>query len=164
MAKFQQKYEATESNQPRTPEQQLWISVLTKAADDAIYTSDWREARMAINWFKDLTKDFKSVCGLAGYDPMYVYEKMKTPLKNREANMEMVRIGNRMYIKTTAITFKPRGKIYHSYYRQGKKRGPYKKKKKHLTGNSYYAAKRKKDPYYVKIGKLGGRPRLYNNV
>ena len=60
---------------------------------------------------------------------------------------------------------KPKGgKFYHAHYRLGKKRGKYKKKKKHLSGNSYYAAKRKKDPYYVRMGKLGGRPRIYNNV
>ena len=47
MVKFQQKFEKTESNQPRTPEQELWISVLSKAAHDAIYTSDWFEARKA---------------------------------------------------------------------------------------------------------------------
>jgi hypothetical protein len=47
MAKFQQKYEATESNLPPTPEQELWVSVLSKAAHDAIYTSDWREARIS---------------------------------------------------------------------------------------------------------------------
>ena len=31
-------------------------------------------------------------------------------------------------------------------------------------GNAYYKAKREKDAYYVKMGKLGGRPRMYNNV
>ena len=79
MAKFQQKYEQTESNQSRTPEQQLWISVLTKAADDAIYTSDWLESRKAIAWFRSKQKDFKAVCEYAGYNPDYVSFKMKGP-------------------------------------------------------------------------------------
>jgi hypothetical protein len=83
---------------------------------------------------------------------------MQRPLNEREQHMECVRSGVRLYVKGKRPT------IYHSHYRLGKKRGKYKKKKKHLTGNSYYAAKRKKDPYYVKMGKLGGRPRMYNNV
>ena len=73
MAKFQQKYEATESNLPLTPEQLLWVSVLSKAADDAMYTSDWRESKSAIAWFKSNSKDFKEVCEMAGYDPGYVW-------------------------------------------------------------------------------------------
>ncbi len=162
MAKYQQKFEKTESNQPRTPEQELWISVLSKAAHDAIYTSDWLEARKAIAWFKSKNKDFAEVCTFAGFNPEYVHYRMSKPISDRENHMQYVRTGNRFYIKDNP--YKPRGgKVYHSHYRLGKKRGPY-KKKKHLTGNSYYAAKRKKDPYYVKIGKLGGRPRMYNNV
>ena len=161
MAKYQQKFEKTESNQPRTPEQELWISVLSKAAHDAIYTSDWLEARRAIAWFKSKSKDFTEVCAFAGFDSDYVHSKMSKPILNRENHMQYVRTGNRFYIKDNP--YKPRGgKVYHSHYRLGKKRGPY--KKKHLTGNAYYKAKRKKDPYYVKMGKLGGRPRMYNGI
>ena len=162
MAKFQQKFEATESNQPKTPEQDLWMFVLSKAAHDAIYTSDWFEARKAIAWFKSNSEDFQEVCKLAGFNPAYVSWKMNKPLTNRENHMEYVKTGNRFYIK--GIIGLPRGgKVYHSHYRMGKKRGPY-KKKMHLTGNAYYKAKRKKDPYYVKMGKLGGRPRMYNGI
>ncbi len=50
MGKFQQKI-ATEVTDFDSPEQYLWTSVLSKAAHDAIYTSDWKEARIAINWF-----------------------------------------------------------------------------------------------------------------
>ena len=163
MAKFKQKFEATESNQVQTPEGYLWISVLCKAAHDAIYTSDWLEARKAIAWFKSNSKDFRAVCELAGFDPKYVLWKMVQPISNRESHMEYVKTGNRFYIKNNQGLCRG-GIVYHSHYRQGKKRGPYKKKKKHLTGNSYYAAKRKKDPYYVKMGKLGGRPRMYNGI
>jgi len=165
MAKFQQKYERTESNQPLTPEQYLWLSVLTKAADDAMYTSDWRESKSAIHWFRSGGEDFKDVCEMAGYDPGYVWEHIKSSIQKREAHMEWVRTGNRIYVKPNPDAPKRGGKLYHSYYRTGMKRGPYKKrKKKHLTGNAYYKAKRKKDPYYVKMGKLGGRPRMYNHV
>ena len=162
MAKFQQKIEKTESNQPRTPEQDLWMSVLSKAAHDAIYTSDWLEARKAIAWFKSNSRDFKEVCFFAGFNPEYVSSKMTTPILNRENHMQYVRTGNRFYIKDNQGLCRG-GMVYHSHYRMGKKRGPY-KKKKHLTGNAYYKDKRKKDSYYVRMGKLGGRPRMYNNV
>ena len=162
MARFIQSL-ATERDDITTPEHYLWISVLSKAAHDAMYSSDWLESRKAIAWFKANRADFKEVCRMAGRNPEYVYTRMLKPLEEREAHMKWVRSGNRYYVKAT----EPLGnglKVYHSHYRTGIKRGPYKKKKKHLTGNSYYAAKRKKDPYYVKMGKLGGRPRMYNNV
>jgi len=84
--------------------------------------------------------------------------------------MEWTKTGQHYYVKNNQGL--PRGgKVFHTHYRGSRlhykphsPRGPYKKKKKHLTGNAYYAAKRKKDPYYVKMGKLGGRPRLYNGI
>jgi len=169
MAKFQQKYEQTESNQSKTPEQDLWTSVLSKAAHDAIYSSDWFESRRAIEWFKANRADFKEVCRMAGRNPEYVYLKMQKPLEEREAHMEWIKTGQRYYVKDNQGL--PRGgKVYHTHYRGSRlnykphsPRGVY-KKRKHLTGNAYYAAKRKKDPYYVKMGKLGGRPRLYNGI
>ena len=95
MAKFKQKFEATESNQPRTPEQDLWTSVVSKAAHDAIYTTDWLEARKAIAWFKSKSEDFEEVCELAGLNHEYVYQRMLKPLRERENHMEYVRTGNR---------------------------------------------------------------------
>ena len=162
MGIFQQKY-ITEQEDTTTPEHTLWISVLSKAAHDAIFTSDWTEARKAMNWFKDKGSGFREVCELAGRDPNYVYSHIINKILEREKYMIAIRNGNRVYVKDNP--YKPRGgKVYHSHYRAGQKRGPYKKKKKHLSGNSYYAAKRKKDPYYVKIGKFGGSPRLYDRV
>ena len=163
MAKFQQKY-ATEQEDTTTPEHYLWTSVLSKAAHDALYSSDWFESRQAISWFKSQRADFKEVCELAGKDPNYVYTHIIKKIKDREAHMQWIRTGQRYYVKDNQGLCRG-GIVYHSHYRQGMKRGPYKKKKKHLTGNAYYKAKRqKKDPYYVKIGKLGGRPRMYNHV
>ena len=73
--------------------------------------------------------------------------------------MHCVRTGNRYYVENN-IGLPRGGKVYHSHYRMGKKRGPYNvKKKKGKVGSP-----RKKDPYYVTIGKKGGRPRMYNNV
>ena len=56
-----------------------------------------------------------------------------------------------------------------SHYRQGPKRKKGRPKKKHLMGNAYYAAKagkemKKRSLHYQKIGKKGGRPRIYNVV
>ena len=163
MGKFQQKYLRTEEEVKHSPEHELWISVLSKAAHDALYSSDWLESRKALEWFKAQRADFREVCELAGKDPNYVYTHIIKKIKDREAHMEYVKTGNRFYVKDNQGLCRG-GIVYHSHYRHGRKRGPYKKKKKHLSGNSYYAAKRKKDPYYVKMGKLGGRPRMYNNV
>ena len=84
MARFKQKFEATESNQAPTPEQILWGSVLSKAAHDAIYTSDWLEARKAISWFKSQGKDFRDVCEYAGRNPKYVHDKLIKEVMKRE--------------------------------------------------------------------------------
>ena len=163
MGKFQQKYLRTEEEVKHSPEHELWISVLSKAAHDALYSSDWFESRKALEWFKAQRADFREVCELAGKDPNYVYTHIIKKIKDREAHMEYVKTGNRFYVKDNQGLCRG-GIVYHSHYRHGRKRGPYKKKKRHLSGNSYYAAKRKKDPYYVKMGKLGGRPRMYNHV
>ena len=162
MGKFQQKYR-TEQEDTTSPEHYLWVSVLSKAAHDALYSSDWMESRQAIKWFKAQRADFRKVCELAGKDPNYVYTHIIKKITEREAHMQWIKTGQRYYVKDNQGLCRG-GIVYHSHYPQGYKRGPYKKKKKHLTGNSYYAAKRKKDPYYVRIGKLGGRPRIYNHV
>jgi len=143
MARFHQKFERTEPESPTTPEQELWMSVLSKAAHDAVYVSDWFEARKAISWFKSKSDDFKQVCSFAGFNPEYVYQKMIKPISYRENHMESVRNGNRLYIKDS-INFS---------LENIKTRG--RPKKKHLTGNAYYKAKREE---------LEGRPRRYNNV
>ena len=159
---FRQKH-ATEQEDITSPEHYLWTSVLSKAAHDALYSSDWFESRKALEWFKAQREDFRKVCELAGRDPNYVYTHIIKKIKKREAHMEFIKTGQRYYVKDNNGLCRE-GIVYHSHYRHGKKRGPYKKKKKHLSGNSYYAAKRKKDPYYVKMGKLGCRPRMYNHV
>ena len=170
MAKFQQKY-ATEKEDTTTPEHYLWVSVFSKAAHDALYSSDWFESRKALEWFKAQRSDFREVCALAGKDPNYVYTHIIKKIKDREAHMEWIKTGQRYYVKNNNGV-PTGGKVFHSYYRSNYKphspKGPYKKrgrpKKKHLMGNAYSKAKREKDAYYVKMGKLGGRPRMYNNV
>ena len=169
----------TNSDKYKTPEQDLWICVLSKAAHDAIFSSDWFESKRAIEWFKANRADFKEVCRMAGRNPAYVFKKMVKPIKERESNMEWVRTGQRYYVKDN-VGLPRGGKVFHSHYRGSRlnykphsPRGVYKKrgrpKKKHLTGNSYYAAKaakemKKKNIYYQGMGAKGGRPRIYNVV
>ena len=69
------------------PEHDLWTCVLSKAAHDAIYCSDWRESRLAIAWFKAGRKDFRDVCEYAGREPKYVQRAMQHPIKKREKEM-----------------------------------------------------------------------------
>jgi len=162
MTIFDQKH-ATEQEDTTSPEHYLWVSVLTKAAHDALYSSDWRESRHAIEWFKRKSSNFRKVCEYAGKSPEYVYQKMIEQIRKRELEMESVRHGNRIYVKNNERF------NFHSHYRGGSlhnrrlgfKRGKYKVKKKKLTGNSYYKERRKKDPVAVMRGSKGGRPRLY---
>ena len=70
-----------------TPEHELWVTVLSKAAHDALYCSDWRESRLAISWFKTGGANFKKVSEYAGREPDYVHKMMELPIKRREKEM-----------------------------------------------------------------------------
>ena len=145
----------TEAVEPDTPEHHLWVSVLTKAAHDALYSSDWREARIAMEWFKRKSLNFTKVCEYAGKSPEYVYQKMIEQIEKRENHMESIRSGNKVYVKD-ALELRRGGKVFHTYYRQsGYKRGPYNKEKRKV------GRPRKKDPRMVLRGSKGGRPKLY---
>ena len=142
------------------PEKDLWIAVLCRAALDAfnrppslnmavkanrthqnIYSLDRDQAR---HFFMDGGFHFNLICEMAGRNPEYVQQKArKLLLRQNGWNVDV------------PIT---------SHYRQGPKR---KYKKNHLTGNTYYAAKaakemKKRNLYYQRMGKKGGRPRIYN--
>ena len=68
----------------KEPEHKLWISVLTKAVDDAFQGNDFGEALKAINWIKHDGGDFKNVCQMAGRSPEYVRERILQSLLERE--------------------------------------------------------------------------------
>ena len=87
MTKMDLQYLTREINEAGTPEHDLWTCVLSKAAHDAIYCTDWRESRMAISWFKAGGFNFRKVCELAGRDPAYVHRVMELPIKRREKEM-----------------------------------------------------------------------------
>ena len=68
----------------KEPEHKLWISVLSKAVDDAFQGNDFGEALKAINWIKRAGVDFKKVCQMAGRSPEYVRERILQTLLERE--------------------------------------------------------------------------------
>ena len=68
----------------KEPEQKLWISVLSKAVDDAFQGNDFGEALKSINWIKRAGGDFKKVCQMAGRSPEYVRERILQTLLERE--------------------------------------------------------------------------------
>ena len=130
----------------RMPEEKLFTAVLSQAAHDAFSTHVGKLERDAARaFFMNKGKRFRDICDLAGREPQYVHEKVRSRiLKANGWNMdESLR---KMYRQSSAR----------------RKRGRY--KKKHLTGNAYYAAKEKKNFYYEGIGKKGGRPRMYNKI
>jgi len=68
----------------KEPEENLWTAVLSKAADDALYTTDFREALLSINWFETGGRDFRNVCQYAGRDHAYVFKKISKQVKERK--------------------------------------------------------------------------------
>ena len=76
-----------EINEEGTAEHDLWTCVLSKAAHDALYCTDWRESRMAISWFKTGGFNFRTVCELAGREHEYVQRVMQHRIKKREHEM-----------------------------------------------------------------------------
>jgi len=149
------------------PEKDLWVAVLCRAVLDACkgppdldmtrpanithknhYHYDRDQAR---HFFMEGGPHFTLICEMAGRNPEYVQSRIKKVILRKEGwNVDV------------PIT---------SHYRQGRKRGKRKPKyrKKYLTGNTYYAAKagkemKKRNFHYQRIGKKGGRPRIYNVV
>ena len=147
----------TKQGNGETPEHYLWTSVLSKAAHDAIYASDWRESKLAIAWFKGKGVGFRKVCELAGRDPEYVYKRMVKPIIQREKHMTAIKTGSRIYVEKNSLlpVLRTGGKVYHSSYRglgwKHKSLRPVKKR----------GRPRKKDPKMVLQGSKGGRPKLY---
>ena len=58
---------------------ELWIGVLARAAEDALKPEEEDRdcvRRVAQQWFRSYSVDFRLVCELAGRNPRYVREKM----------------------------------------------------------------------------------------
>ena len=118
----------------KEPEEQLWIAVLTKAIDDAVYSSDYREALYAISWIEGEGKDFRFVCHLAGRDSNYVFRKLIKRITERKKEIEewqkgiRERISNGLAMKSAVLLSKQKigglkGRKHKGGYHSGKKWG-----------------------------------------
>ena len=72
----------------KEPEHNLWIAVIAKALDDALYQNDLREAQIGIAWVQGRSSNFKFVCHLAGYDWKYVYDKVIKKVDKRDQEIK----------------------------------------------------------------------------
>jgi len=128
-----------------TPEEKLFVAVLSQAVHDVFSTHVQKfEREAAVAFFMNKSKRFRDICELAGREPQYVYEKIrKRILQGRGWNLD---------------------ESMRKTYRTRVNRKRKKSKKKHLTGNAYYAAKAEKNFYYQGMGAKGGRPRIYNKI
>jgi len=88
MAKFQQKHPASldEANNG-SPEKDLWNAVLSKAVDDAFFTSNWKESLNSIDWIESKNRNFRLVCEMAGRNPDYVYRKILKKITDRKQEL-----------------------------------------------------------------------------
>ena len=70
----------------RTPEQRMFLNVITQAIHDAAYKGDDRyysyHRDQARAWLTSNSIDFRVVCRLADLDPDYTYLKMSKALKS----------------------------------------------------------------------------------
>ena len=127
-----------------SPEQRLFIAVLSQAVHDAFANHvPPYERSQAQAWLMSNNHDFKIICECAGKDSSYVLEKIRKRILEK----------NGWNVNLNMRVSSPRRR------RQMKNIN-----KKHLTGNSYYAAKAQKNFYYSSIGAKGGRPRIYNKI
>jgi hypothetical protein len=74
-----------ENRYNKSPEERLFMSVISQAFQDATYTGPYRELiqykREAVEWFQNTTKDFKLICTLSSYDWEYVSDAFKKAQK-----------------------------------------------------------------------------------
>ena len=127
-----------------SPEQRLFIAVLSQAVHDAFANHvPPYERSQAQAWLMSNNHDFKIICECAGKDSSYVLEKIRKRILEK----------NGWNVNLNMRVSSPRRR------RQMKNIN-----KKHLTGNAYYAAKAQKNFYYSNMGSKGGRPRIYNKI
>ena len=83
MAKFKTLNADAAEQREITGEEYLWISVLSRAAEDAFQIScntlsAVRDVEQALHWFVRGGQDFNLVCEYAGRNPAYVHHKAVT--------------------------------------------------------------------------------------
>ena len=104
-----------------SPEQRLFIAVLSQAIHDAFseHVPTFEKER-AQTWLMSNSYDFKTICECAGRSSRYVLEKIRRKILEKNGwNVDL------------SLRKQPR-----------RRRQMRKVNKKHLTGNAYYAAKR----------------------
>jgi hypothetical protein len=91
MANYQNNLNMFEEEKNILPEQKLWRAVLCQALYDAL--SDFKNQMLieddrqdARYWFRDKPRSFHEVCRNAGFDPNYVYEKVKKLMNLKNLN------------------------------------------------------------------------------
>ena len=79
------KAQVSATHQERSPEFVLWQAVIAQAITDAKYNGlrkNYLECkRVAIAWFSNFSKDFKTICQYADIDPDYAYKKIQTAMQ-----------------------------------------------------------------------------------
>ena len=127
-----------------SPEQRLFIAVLSQAVHDAFadHVPPY-ERSQAQAWLMSNNHDFKIICECAGRNSSYVLEKIRKRILEK----------NGWNVNLSMRVSSPR-----------RRRRMKNINKKHLTGNAYYAAKAQKNFYYSSMGSKGGRPRIYNKI
>ena len=70
----------------RSPEQRMFLNVITQAVHDAAYKGYDRyyeyHRDQAISWLTSNSQDFRAICVLADLDPDYTYLKMTKAIKS----------------------------------------------------------------------------------
>ena len=92
------RYQTEQDKYSRSPEQRLWKAILAQAVYDALFKREITkkgERRDARDWFLFKTKSFYETCRNAGFDPNYVYEKMKKKILNQKMIWKMQKHGQR---------------------------------------------------------------------
>tara|TARA_B100000519_G_scaffold83548_1_gene72347 strand:- start:3 stop:371 length:369 start_codon:yes stop_codon:yes gene_type:complete len=84
----------------KEPEHNLWIAVVAKGLDDALYQSDLPIAQQGITWVQSCGHNFKYVCHLAGYDWKYVYDKVIKKVNKRDKEIKDYNKGVKDLIKS----------------------------------------------------------------
>ena len=93
------------------PEKDLWVSVLSRAALDAVRGPTRIDRDQACSFFLKGGTHFKNVCEFAGRDPRYVQQKMRRHILSEKGwNVDV------------PITSHYRGRVTSSYKKRGRPR------------------------------------------
>lgn len=85
----------------RSPEQRMFLNVITQAIHDSKYKGSNRYFLFykndAINWLKSNSYDFRLICRLANVDPDYAHVKFTKFIKNNITTISVQKKPDRNY-------------------------------------------------------------------